>query len=134
MSNCDIWQSALLIIAEHSFFLWDRERSNHPGYFLTAINLYNDSTISTNVVWAVNEAFKEDQGVSFRLLKTKAQEAAREALTDKLLKIVMDNCLCVSSFWSIRGQSDLFYLITAKDSLSEQVDMARSVKKEEWMD
>jgi len=70
--------------------------------------------MSTNVVQAVNEAFKEDQRASFRWLRTKAREAAREALTDRLFKIIMDNRL-------------------SKDSLSEQVDMAKSAK-EEWMD
>jgi hypothetical protein len=103
MSTHDIWQSALIIIAEHSFFLWDRERSNNPGYFTTAMNLYKDSTMFTNVVRAVNEAFKEDRRASFRWLRTKAREAAREVLTDRLLKIAMDNRLRTSDFRSMQG-------------------------------
>ena len=34
----------------------------------------------------------------------------------------------------MRDQSDLFSLLPAKDSLSEQVEMARLVNKKEWMD
>ena len=101
---------------------------------MTAMNLYKDLAMSANVVQAVNEAFKEDQRASLKWLRTKAREAAREALTDRLFKIIMDNRLRASDFWSMQGQSDLFWLITAKDSLSEQVDMARSANKEEWMD
>ena len=133
-STHDIWQSALNIIAEHSFFLWDREQSNNPGYFTTTMNLYKDSAMSANVVQAVNEAFQQDQRASFRWLRTKAREAAREALTDRLFKIMMDNRLCMSDFQSMQCQSDLFWLITAKDSLSEQVNMARLANEEEWMD
>ena len=54
--------------------------------------------MSANMVQAVNEAFKQDQRASFRWLRTKAREAAREALTDRLLKIMMDNHLCMSDF------------------------------------
>jgi hypothetical protein len=88
----------------------------------------------TNVVRAVSEAFKEDRRASFRWLRTKAREAAREVLTDRLLKIAMDNRLRTSDFRSMQGQSDLFWLIAAKDSLSEQVNIARLANKKEWMD
>jgi hypothetical protein len=134
MFTHDIWQSALIIIAEHSFFLWDRGRSNNPEYFTTAMNLYKDSTMSINVVRAVNEAFKKDQRASFRWLRTKDREAAREALTDRLFKIVMDNRLRASDFQSMQGQYDLFWFIAAKDSLSEQVNIARLANEEEWGD
>jgi hypothetical protein len=134
MCTHHIWQSAIIIIAEHSFFLWDRGRSNNPEYFTTAMNLYKDSSMSVNVVQAVNEAFKEDQRASFRWLRTKAREAAREALTDRLLKISMDNRLRTSDFRSMQGQSDLFWLIAAKDSLSEQANIARLANEEEWGD
>jgi len=106
---------ALNIIMEHSFFLWNREQSNNPAYFTTAMNLYKDLAMHTNVVQAVNEAFKEDQRASLKWLRTKAREAAREALTDRLFKIIMDNRL-------------------PKDSLSEQVDMARLANQKEWTD
>ena len=62
------------------------------------MNLYRDSVMSANVVQAVNEAFKQDQRVSFRWLRTNAREAAQEVLTDKLFKIMMDNRLCMSDF------------------------------------
>ena len=83
---------------EHSFFLWDWERSNNPAYFMTAMNLYKDLAMSANVVQSVNEAFKEDQRASLKWLRTKAREAAREALTDRLFKIIMDNRLRASDF------------------------------------
>jgi len=51
---------------------------------------------------------------------------------------------CSRSHWIIayvrltssimRDQSDLFSLLTAKDSLNEEVEMARLVNKKEWMD
>ncbi len=41
----------------------------------------------------------------------------------------------VRQTFSVMGdQSDLFSLLPAKDSLSEQVEMARLVNKKEWMD
>ena len=90
--------------------------------------------MSANMVQAVNEAFKQDQRASFRWSRTKAREAAREALTNRLFKIMMDNRLCMSDFWSMQSQSDLFWLITAKDSLREQMNMARLANEDEWMD
>ena len=65
---------------------------------MTAMNLYKDLAMSANVVQAVNEAFKEDQRASLKWLRTKAREAAREALTDRLFKIIMDNRLRASDF------------------------------------
>ena len=60
---------------------------------MTAMNLYKDSPMSSTVVQAVDDAFRGDERVSFRWFKTKAREAARDALTEKLLKIAMDNLL-----------------------------------------
>ena len=81
--------------------------------------------MSSTVVQAVNEVFKEDQSNSFRWLRTKARQDARETLTDRMLKIIMDNRLCMSDFQSMQGQLDLFLLITAKGSLHEQVNTAK---------
>jgi hypothetical protein len=67
-------------------------------------------------------------------LRRKARKAARVALRDRLFKIAMDNRLCASDFCSMQGKSDLFWLITAKDSLSEQVNIARLANKDEWTD
>jgi hypothetical protein len=125
---------ALIVIAEHSYFLWDRERANNPGYFTTAMTLYKDSPSSGTVIRAVKEAFEGDQRGSFGLLRTEARKDARKTLTKRMLKIAMDNRLCSSDFRSIRGQSDLFFLITAKDSLAEQVETARSANKKDWTD
>jgi len=127
-------QLALVVIVEHSYFLWDREQSNNPGYFTTAMHLYKDSTVSSTVIQAVNEAFKQDQRGSFKWFNINARQAAQEALTDRMFKIAMDNCLCGSDFWSMHGQSGLLLLITAKDSLSEQVNTARLANKKEWTD
>ena len=127
-------QLALVVIVERLYFLWDRERSNNPGYFTTAMNLYKDSTVPSTVIQAVNEAFKQDQRGSFKWFNTNAQQAARETLTDRMFKIAMDNRLCGSDFQSMQGQSGLLLLITAKDSLSEQVNTARLANKKEWTD
>jgi hypothetical protein len=60
------------------------------------MNLYKLANLN-HVIKAVNEAFHEDQQVSFRWLWTPAREGAREILTNKLLKIAMDNRLRTSS-------------------------------------
>jgi hypothetical protein len=125
---------ALIVIAEHSYFLWDRERANNPGYFTTAMTLYKDSPSSCTVIRAVKEAFEGDQRGSFGLLRTEARKDARKTLAERMLKITMDNRLCSSDFPCVRSQSDLFFLITAKDSLVEQAETARSANKKDWTD
>lgn len=60
---------------------------------MTAMNLYMDSPMFSTVVQAVDDAFRGDERVSFRWLRTKARQAAQDALTEKLLKIAMDNLL-----------------------------------------
>ena len=60
------------------------------------MNLYKDSTMSTAVVRAVKEAFEEDQRASFRWTQSRARDSARKALTDRMLKIALDNRLCAS--------------------------------------
>lgn len=88
----------------------------------------------STVIQAVNEAFKQDQRGSFKWFNTNARQAAWETLADRMFKIVMDNRLCGSDFQSMQGQSGLLLLITAKDSLSEQVNTARLANKKEWTD
>ncbi|KIM82238.1 hypothetical protein PILCRDRAFT_473525 [Piloderma croceum F 1598] len=106
---------ALLIAIEHSYFLWAQKKSNNPAYFTTAMNLYKKSLNPDHVIKAMNEAFHEDQKVSFRWLGTSAREGARKILTNKLLKIAMDNCL-------------------SKDSLEEELKIAKEVDMKDWMD
>ena len=98
------------------------------------MNLYKGSTVSSTVIQAVNEAFKQDQRGSFSWFNTNAREAARETLIDRMFKIAMDNRLCGSDFQSMQGQSGSLLLITAKDSLSEQVITARLVNMKGWTD
>jgi len=93
----DTWNVALLIVTEHSYFLWAQKKSNNLAYFTTAMNLYKKSPNSDHVIKAVNEAFHEDQKVSFGWLWTPARTGARKILTNKLLKIAIDNRLCMSS-------------------------------------
>jgi hypothetical protein len=93
----DTWNVALLIAMEHSYFLWAQKKSNNPAYFTTAMNLYKKSLSPDHVIQAVNEAFQEDQKVSFGWMGTSAREGARKILINKLLKIAMDNCLRMSS-------------------------------------
>ena len=101
----DTWTVALLVAMEHSHFLWARKKSKNPAYFTTAMNLYKNSTNLDHVIKAVNEAFHEDQKVSFGWLGTSAREGARKILTDKLLKIAMDNRLCTSTEVYKTGQT-----------------------------
>ena len=56
--------------------------------------------MSTTVVRAVNEAFEEDQRASFRWMRSRARDSARKALTDRMLKIALDNRLGASDFLS----------------------------------
>jgi len=56
--------------------------------------------MSTTVVRAVNEAFEEDRRASFRWMWSRARDSARKTLTDRMLKIALDNRLCVSDFLS----------------------------------
>jgi len=93
----DTWNVALLVATEHSYFLWAQKKSNNPAYFTTAMDLYKKSMNSDHVIKAVKEAFYEDQKVSFGWLGTPAHKGARMILTNKLLKIAMDNRLCMSS-------------------------------------
>ena len=98
------------------------------------MNLYKKSMNPDHVIKAVNEAFHEDQKVSFGWLGTSAREGARKILTDKLLKIAMDNRLRMSIHWSVQNQSDLFSLITAKGSLEEELMIAEDADMKDWMD
>jgi len=95
--------------------LWAQKKSNNPAYFTTAMNLYKKSTNLDHVINAVNEAFQEDRKVSFGWLRTSAREGARKILTDKLLKIVMDNRL-------------------PKDSLEEEFKIAEEADMKDWTD
>ena len=130
----DTWNVALLITTEHSYFLWAQKKSDNPAYFTTAMNLYKKSMNPDHVIKAVNEAFHEDQKVSFGWLWTPAREGARKILTNKLLKIAMDNRLCMSSCWSVQNQSDLFLLITAKDSLEQELKLVKEADMKDWTD
>jgi hypothetical protein len=98
------------------------------------MNLYKKSMNPDHVIKAVNEAFHEDQKVSFGWLGTSAREGARKILTNKLLKIAMDNRLRTSSHWSVHNQSDLFSLIIAKDSLEEELKIAEETDMKDWTD
>ena len=86
------------------------------------------------MIQGVDEAFHEDQKASFEWLGTSARKGARKILTDKLLKIAMDNRLSMSRHWSVQNQSDLFLLITAKDSLDEELKIAKEADMKNWMD
>ena len=56
--------------------------------------------MSAAVVQAVNEAFEEDRRASFRWMQSRARDSARKALTDRMLKIALDNHLRESDFLS----------------------------------
>jgi len=62
------------------------------------MNLYKDSTMSAAVVGAVKEAFEDDRRGSFRWMQSRARDSAHQALTDRMLKITLDNRLRASDF------------------------------------
>ena len=81
---------ALAIIAEHSFYLWEREPSSSKAPLVSAINAYKSSTKHIAVTQAVDEIFKDDQG-AVGLGYTEESSFAK-----RLLQIALDNCLHMS--------------------------------------
>jgi len=94
---------ALLIIAEHSFILWDQDPSDNPAYFTTAMKLYKESTHFPAVLQAVDKAFTEDDDASFKSFDTHARQDARKTLIDKLIQIALDNLMCMTELQSMQA-------------------------------
>jgi maltodextrin utilization protein YvdJ len=76
--------SALVIIAEHSFLLWDKSHSYKS--FAAAVECYRKSSQFPAVKQCVMKAFEEHQNAF-------ASEEAKNALGQQLLKISLDHRL-----------------------------------------
>jgi len=83
---------ALAIIAEHSFYLWDRESSNKATFLITAIDAYKTSNKHTAVTQAIDEIFNEDRGHLFKEAKC-SRDPKESAFAERLLQIALDNRL-----------------------------------------
>jgi len=83
---------ALAIIAEHSFYLWDRAPSKEMDPLISAINTYQSSGKHTAVTQAVDDLFieggghlfEEAQGSSDPRQSTFAKRLATIALANRL--------------------------------------------------
>ena len=85
---------ALTIIAEHSYLLWDQRQSEDTNLVMTTMGLYKKYINHQSVVEAVDNAFREDNGCSFKWLKSHKRSDMRNALAKRLIQISLDNRLC----------------------------------------
>ena len=95
MSSSFHSSTALAIIAEQSFYLWDRAPSENPAFFISAIGTYESSSKHVTVMQAVDEAFKEDGGHLFEEVKGN-EDPEKSAFAERLLQITLDNRLRMS--------------------------------------
>jgi len=84
---------ALNIIAEHSYLLWDQTQSGDTNPLMTTMGLYKKSIHHQAVVTAVDKAFREGKGCSFKSLKSHKHSDMHNALELKLIQISLDNRL-----------------------------------------
>jgi hypothetical protein len=84
--------TALAIIGEHSFYLWDQARKGGAKHLISAIEAYKSSAKHAAVMLAVDTIFEEDEG---RLLKeAKARLLPSDsAFATQLVQIALDNRL-----------------------------------------
>jgi len=83
---------ALAIIAEHSFYLWERAPSCETTCLISAIDAYKSSTKHTAVTQAVDEIFKDEEGRLFKEAVGLAY-ANGSAFAKRLVHIALDNRL-----------------------------------------
>jgi len=83
---------ALAIIAEHSYYLWDRAPSTSIDYLISAVDVYESSAKHTAVTEAVDETFKEDEGRLFKEAES-SEDPKESAFAKRLLQIALDNRL-----------------------------------------
>ena len=89
------FSTALAIIAEHSFYLWERTPSRKTTCLISAIDAYKSSTKHTAVTQAVDEIFKDDEGRLFKEVIGLAY-AHGSAFAKRLMHIALDNHLRMS--------------------------------------
>jgi len=82
----------LAIIAEHSFYLWERAPSSETTCLISAIDAYKSSTKHTAVTQAVDEIFKADKGRLFKEA-VKSKDTSESAFAKQLVRIALDNRL-----------------------------------------
>ena len=85
--------TALAIIAEHAFYLWDRAASDDASLFISAIDAYNSSAKHTAVTQAIDEVFAEDGGRLFDDAKD-SEDPTESTFAERLAQIALDNRLC----------------------------------------
>ena len=86
--------TALAIIAEHSFYLWDRAPSKEIDPLISAINTYQSYGKHTAVTQAIDDLFKEGGGHLFEEAKNRNHsEKKNSTFAERLAKIAQDNRL-----------------------------------------
>jgi hypothetical protein len=86
------FHTALAIIAEHAFYLWDRAASDDASLFISAIDAYNSSAKHTAVTQAIDEVFAEDGGRLFEDAKD-SDDPKESTFGERLVQIALDNRL-----------------------------------------
>jgi hypothetical protein len=89
------FSTALAIIAEHSFYLWEQAPYNKTTCLISAIDAYKSSTKHTAVTQAVDEIFKDEEGRLFKEAVGLAY-ANGSAFAKRLVHIALDNRLRTS--------------------------------------
>ena len=84
--------TALAIIAEHAFYLWDRAPSDDAGFFISAIDAYKSSAKHAAVTEAIDDAFAEDGGRLFEDAKD-SDDPTESVFAKRLVQIALDNRL-----------------------------------------
>jgi hypothetical protein len=77
---------ALAIIGEHSFFLWDRDKSSWKTCVAAAVDCYKQSPSCNAVAHAVDVIFPH---------KTFETESGKNTFAQQLVQIALDNRLCM---------------------------------------
>ena len=104
------FSTAIAIITEHSFYLWDQAPSREPKSFISAIKAYQSSTKHTIVTHAIDEIFEEHKGHLFNEADDH-DNPTKSAFASQLVQIALDNRLCTC--WLVGIQVDIsdYYLL-----------------------
>jgi hypothetical protein len=87
--------TAIAIITEHSFYLWDQAPSREPKSFISAIIAYQSSTKHTIITQAIDEIFEEHKEHFFNEAKD-SDNPTKSAFASQLVQIALDNRLSMS--------------------------------------
>ncbi len=87
------FNTALAIILEHSFYLWDKSPLSGTKHLITATNVYKASEKHVTVMDAVKMVFEED--------KVEEAKGSKDlSFSQKLIQIALKNRLCMFHFAS----------------------------------